>query len=341
MDIDSSKIMNRDNSIDLLRALGLILVILAHIQPPELLFQIRSFDVVLMVFLSGMSFGLKPKNISTVKKYFDYTWKRFRKLIIPTWTILVSFFIIFYILKSIFGFEKIAFTKETYIFSFLLISGVGIVWVMRIYFCMSLLGPLLEKIPSLSLKYLFMIPVMAFGYDFLTMKLEMYDSLLVVKMFESIVIYTIGYGYCYFLGMRFNKYDKVKKFVVLFINLGIFIIFAFISGFSKISEFKYPPRVYYLTYGMVVTILLYCIANTRFVEMISKSKIVLFLSQNSLLIYLLHLFPLKMVEFDIVKIKWGGWMTRYAFVLLSAIVVTVIYNHLKNLIFIICNKKSI
>lgn len=52
----------RDLKIDILRTIGILLVILAHVKLPELVRSIRSFDVVMLVFISGMSFAYsKPK----------------------------------------------------------------------------------------------------------------------------------------------------------------------------------------------------------------------------------------------------------------------------------------
>ncbi len=48
----------RDEKVDLLRFVGLAMVVMAHVGAPTLLFQFRNFDVPLMVLLSGISFGL-------------------------------------------------------------------------------------------------------------------------------------------------------------------------------------------------------------------------------------------------------------------------------------------
>ena len=41
----------RDYNIDILRAIGSLLVILAHVRPPEIILNFRSFDVILLVFI--------------------------------------------------------------------------------------------------------------------------------------------------------------------------------------------------------------------------------------------------------------------------------------------------
>ena len=45
----------RDPAVDLLRFIGISMIFLAHIGPPAALFQLRSFDVPLMIFVSGLS----------------------------------------------------------------------------------------------------------------------------------------------------------------------------------------------------------------------------------------------------------------------------------------------
>jgi fucose 4-O-acetylase-like acetyltransferase len=44
----------RDTYVDFLRALGLLLIFVAHTQAPDILARIRTFDVPLMVFISGL-----------------------------------------------------------------------------------------------------------------------------------------------------------------------------------------------------------------------------------------------------------------------------------------------
>lgn len=60
----------RDSTIDLLRVLGTLLVILAHVKIPKVMSEIRTFDVVLLVFISGMSLKYAKH-----KHYFVYIKK--------------------------------------------------------------------------------------------------------------------------------------------------------------------------------------------------------------------------------------------------------------------------
>jgi fucose 4-O-acetylase-like acetyltransferase len=57
-----SKIKTRDNKFDVLRIIGLLCIILAHTNPSGILFQLRNFDVPLMVMVSGAVFGYSASN---------------------------------------------------------------------------------------------------------------------------------------------------------------------------------------------------------------------------------------------------------------------------------------
>src|SRR4051812_10196060 len=88
--------MNKRNiTIDLLRVAGLLCIILAHVSPPETIFQIRNFDVPLMVMVSGMLFSLTNKDEQMFRP-LDYVKKRFVRLVIPVWLFLTAFFLINY-----------------------------------------------------------------------------------------------------------------------------------------------------------------------------------------------------------------------------------------------------
>ena len=58
-------------NIDILNFIGIICIIIAHTNPPKILFQIRNFDVILMCIISIFLFfnsNKKEKYISYIKK---------------------------------------------------------------------------------------------------------------------------------------------------------------------------------------------------------------------------------------------------------------------------------
>lgn len=54
--MDEQQGKQRDYTIDILRFIAIACIILAHTDPSHILFEIRNFDVTLMVLVGGMTF---------------------------------------------------------------------------------------------------------------------------------------------------------------------------------------------------------------------------------------------------------------------------------------------
>ena len=109
----------RNIGIDILKVLGTLLIMLAHVNPPVIIFQARNFDVVLLVIVSGMLFSNSYKRS---KGYFQYTIKRFIRLVIPVWICLTIFFLGNYICSTYFLLGTI-YSLNTIVSSFFMIGN--------------------------------------------------------------------------------------------------------------------------------------------------------------------------------------------------------------------------
>ena len=90
-----SKPTGRIASIDFLKTVGLLCIILAHVGAPDWLMMIRSFDVPLMVILSALLAGRSyAKHARTGKTVLSYYAARVKRLVLPTWIFLTLFFAI-------------------------------------------------------------------------------------------------------------------------------------------------------------------------------------------------------------------------------------------------------
>lgn len=78
--------------IDLLKAIGLLLIILAHAKPGFFIMQLRIFDVALMVLVSGY---LAQASYTRSKSLAEYYKKRVIRLYMPTFCFLTFFFLFF------------------------------------------------------------------------------------------------------------------------------------------------------------------------------------------------------------------------------------------------------
>lgn len=142
----------RDEGLDLLRTIGILGIFLAHVTPPFIIHQLRIFDVILMVIISGYLYE-KPKS------YIKYILKRIKRLILPTYIVLILFFSMLYILRKIFNIDLNGLLNiKMFILSCLLISGIGFVWIIRIYLGVAVLGPIiLNKLTFKKLVFYYII----------------------------------------------------------------------------------------------------------------------------------------------------------------------------------------
>lgn len=113
----------------------------------------------------------------------------------------------------------------------------------------------------------------------------------------------------------------ISILVVVFSTAGVY------YGFASVSIEKYPPTGYYLSYGLFVSIVLYYLVNMnkKVIVKIRESKIVGWISKNSLWIYLWHIVPVKiLIEYKILVIE--NWVLNYFIIVFFGMVVTLICN---------------
>ncbi len=136
----------RNYTIDFLRTFGVLLTILAHVGAPEIVNNLRTFDVVLLVVLSGMCMT-KCDSIDSIPKYLSYIWKRIKRLVLPTYIMLIIMFPVLYIAYTIVFHREFFWTSQQMINSFLLLNeGIGYVWIVRVYLLVALVSPILARI---------------------------------------------------------------------------------------------------------------------------------------------------------------------------------------------------
>lgn len=75
-----SYVNQRDMKLDFMRALGTLTIILPHVLAPDIMIQLRTFDVVMLVFVSGMSYAYQSMAGDT-PDYWLYVKKRLKKLL--------------------------------------------------------------------------------------------------------------------------------------------------------------------------------------------------------------------------------------------------------------------
>jgi fucose 4-O-acetylase-like acetyltransferase len=317
--------VKRDVSFDILRAIGLLLIILAHVLPPAPIFQLRNFDVPLMMFVSGAVFGISS---GASKGYLSYLISRVRRLVLPTWIFLTIFFGLYFLASLIKGFP-FPFHSATIINSYNLVSGIGYVWIIRVFLFVAITLPLYVKLAGIVKNIKIYLVLLALIYGIYELLYFLYPGAIITRQFSSVdwifqnvIFYILPYSVVAGLGLVISK---INKQVIIYLTLVSFVILAalaFANNFVATQNFKYPPRIYYLSYALSVSLLLYLLSKTKIFTQLLNNKIVLFIGSYSLWIYLwqiLFLYIWRLVP----KISiLNNFIIEYCFVLFFAVLIT-------------------
>lgn len=306
--------------IDRLKALGLFLVILAHVDLPASLTQIRSFDVPLLVFVSAY-LARKSYQSSNMGVYYK---KRLLRLAIPAWIFSLFFWVVQSMILTPPTFSDImkglTFQRDT--------NMLGMLWVIWVYIVCALLIPIIDKMKfKAASKYMAIILLVLFQIlcSFTTLKNNrfLYCTLFTV----------VPYGFITWLGYYYdNMSNRVKNFIICTSEL-VFLVAAVIlyvrnDRFVPIADYKYPAQIYYLFYSIPIVFLLF-----RFMPYFDKYKIsrmVQFISGSSLWIYLWHILILYAVKMFIEDPTY--WWLQYILIVVASVFTAWIQNKVVDMI---------
>ena len=289
---------NRIAYIDFLKFIGLTGIIIAHVDSPPWLMMARSFDVPLMVILSSiLGFNSYKKFEGKDHGLFDYYYSRVKRLVFPTWIFLVFYFALRFIVT-----QK-PYSLKYYIESFCLTRyGIGYVWVILMYLYSALLIPLYSKIgfsdkSKWCLLIVYVIYEIAFYYKIGT------DN----KVFDTTFYYIIPYGgVLTYLGYNYNR--TRRKELIAFLSLFVFFALMIhywvkLGSFQLVQISKYPPRCYYLSFGIAVSFILLMACERNNLK-IYQNPLIVFISKHSMWIYLWHILVLTLYSDAKLPSKW-------------------------------------
>ena len=210
----------RNEKVDILRFIGLSMIIFAHVDPPGILFQLRNFDVPLMILVSAMSFSISYK---TNEPYQSYVWKRIKRLVFPVWIFLSFYFLALWVFDP--GNQELA--SNTVITSYALLEGIGYVWVIRVFLLVALISPFVfswHQNTANESKY-----YGALTAGFLLYELIRYFAIPYIwqgagEIISAILLYVIPYGMLFAIGLRMANAAKNQLYVIAAVSLGVFVI---------------------------------------------------------------------------------------------------------------------
>lgn len=307
--------MNRIKKIDILKLIGLACIILAHVEPNKVVFQLRNFDVVLMIMVSSFLFINKYKENTNIT--LEYLKKRIMRLVVPTWIFLVIFFGIYFFIEP--------FGLKTIISSFILHEGIGYVWIVRIYILVAIILPFL--VPKLKNKKTYYIEVMLYIVYEILAKFNLFSYNIILS---DIVAYIIPLAIIITITYWIMNSNNKKVLLFSFVNFIIYIICLLIiykltGEYKDTNYMKYPFRIYYLSYAFFVSAILIVLSRNQNIVNFLYNKVVEFISKSSLWIYLWHILFIKLLT----NIKMF-WTIKYIVVFSLAIIITYFQNEILN-----------
>lgn len=276
----------RDHYIDFLKFIGLSLIILAHVQAPFLISQVRCFDVPLMLFASGLVFSRKD-----IDSYWGFVIPRTKRLIYPIYIFLTVLFL-WHIIAGI------PITPSKIVCSYLLLNTntIGYVWIIKVFLLMTLLTPamiFLNKKLSTSrwvlMIFLSLASLEALAYILTILK----DYKYIYYIIYEIIPLCIAYAVPFLFGLRYRNSSKKNEITVIGFLFLLFMVTSVIT-YSQTNEilnlspkYKYPPRAIFIIYGVMISMgLWYC---RRYLSKLGNYKFIQFCGQHTIWIYLWHI----------------------------------------------------
>ena len=315
----------RDGRIDNLKCLAILSVIWAHTSIPSLVMHYRTYDVVLLFLLSGMSLFLSRQHSSSAGKEKEslgsYIWVRIRKLLLPAYAVITVSYFTIVVLCFLFHQEQL-FPLQKYLLAILLTNrGLGFVWIIKIFLLAALLSPWFCSI-SAKIRNDGTFLILIVGGLLMQMLLCMGTACLVRNgipfflqvILEDYIAGCFGYLVVYAAGIRLIQSKPFCRYL-LAASLLLFLIMQLQYQSFCPNSAKYPPNLYYLSYGLLVSSILWMVIpsrSCRFTEWVGK---------RSYDIYLFHILFYYIAPFISIR----KWQICYPYLLLGAFLLTWIW----------------
>ena len=322
----------------------MIFIVLAHVDPPGILFQLRSFDVVSLVVISVMCM----KETNGVKAYFSSVWKRVKRLLIPTY-ICIVIVLLATLLVCLLTKTQYPYGLSEIISSFFLIDGIGYIWIVRILLSIAVFFPLLSRISKLPSAVVFIaLPVLLILSKILYMNMP--ENRLLYFLIYYGLLYSVGYFSIAVTALIIKNYNKKQLGIFALISLCFLIVYKavlfFCFGESPFELEKHPPMLDWILYGLIVTsLLLIALRGRRFDPESRLIKLIIWFSKNSFRFYFAHIFVLKAIS--LINMVTGesildNWGLKFAVVFIISLIGTYLYGIAANRLKVrMCQKTTV
>ncbi len=335
----------RNTKLDLMRLLGVLVIMVAHADPPEWIFNLRNFGTPLLILGSALTYGFiyKKKDIQDRNEFFK---KRLKRLIIPAWIFLTFFFLLFYSASQILN-KEFPFSTIGIINSYNFYAGIGFVWILKVYIILALLTPFALSVSKSKAinnrKYFILIFLVYLLYEGFIGLFYNYIPEAFREPLSTTILVVIPYSVLYFYGLRLHTLSDKTLVIVIFSSLALTVFLVIqkylaAGAFVPTQDFKYPPTLYYLAYAFFCINLIYYFISRHI--SLSNERInaaIIWLSSNSLWIYLWHIlgYYLWLTFINDLNLNLGTFslfLIKASFLLLFGCAITALQLHLVSIV---------
>lgn len=291
----------RFDEVDVLRAFGIIAVIIIHVLTYNLsgptnkfLWNNLQFFIISFVFCSGyvLSAAYKRSFPDILSTLFWYK-KRFIRLVFPFWIYLILHYSLWLLFPNVFSGLGLQKSVDYFVKSATFLGGTNYNWLPLLFIELTILFPFFlnwVNKKKVMIAYLLgatfitvLFTLLRFPYSYYRFVMWVPWSLVLI-----LAIYTHLKSSADTSTIATNKRYLIigLLFFVVFMSMHLF---ARGSSFSSIFyDHKYPPDFYYLSFGISMTFFALIIAKLRFWQNKTIKDIYGYLSRNSYQIFFIH-----------------------------------------------------
>ncbi|MEP6668274.1 MAG: acyltransferase [Chthoniobacter sp.] len=318
----------RDSSLDFLRFLGVAGIVIAHNSPPAWLFQLRQFDVPLVILISAILIERQYRHRPFTAG--EYLRKRAGRILAPTWFFFVLYFLIVALWSRVTG-TPFPYAAKAVVGTFLLGSGIGAVWIFRINLAVAVLSPpLLRANAWLGARVWLAIPAIMGLLELINAFMRPTGSSSVDSLIKYLVVEPLPYYAVALIGFNLGRLSTRRILALAAVMLSVFLVELGWLRWAGLpldtQSYKYPAQIYYLSYALFCSLVLY-VGFTRPAVAARLPEWLCNLGAYSMWIYLWHIFWLFVVAQTLQRYPEGAFHSftiRYVFVLVASIITTLL-----------------
>jgi len=314
----------REIRFDLLKAIAILSVMFAHLNPSPWLLQVRNFDVPLFVLVSGSLFVLSAGTAPL--RWGTYLWARVRRLLLPTWIFLVFFFGIAFVPLLFNDQLRYPFPAEIVRESFLLVQGINYIWILRVLLIIAVFAPLLLTAYRRLSPVLFAVLLAIFYLAQQALVTVLGERALALDPVSQYAFYVLPYLAVFGCGMLAAKADSFTLWMAGGVSAVAYFCLCFLQTGSLAFVFtqphKYPPDLFYLTYALALSFGLCALfRNVRSIRPAWLHDAVEYLGKHSLALFLWHIVVL--FAFFHLRVQ-GPFALRYLLLIVASVLLTMV-----------------